>query len=324
MKSRLPLLLFLTILCACSDIAALRRDHPILPVRAYEGMIVGRLDANYIGNKNCLGQCHKHDRIYNDFQQSVHGEQVAVDTGLPLVNCESCHGPGSLAVENLTEEQKCHFETLLQLNQLPSQAQSLICLKCHSADSTPNLQFWNVSAHANADVSCYDCHQLHQGPQQKVGRREMADLCFGCHQDVRMAFNQFSHHPVPELKMVCSDCHDPHGSANDHTLKGTTVKETCSRCHMEKQGPFVYEHADVTEDCSNCHRAHGSPNDNLLAAIEPFLCLQCHSGHLDAVHPALATDQLKQAFYSRCTDCHSAIHGTDIPSAKGRGTFIAR
>jgi hypothetical protein len=52
--------------------------------------------------------------------------------------------------------------------------------------------------------------------------------------------------------------------------------------------------------------------------------MQCHAGHQDANHQALVNSDFKGAFYTRCTDCHSSIHGTDIPSAKGRGTFISR
>ncbi len=33
---------------------------------------------------------------------------------------------------------------------------------------------------------------------------------------------------------------------------------------------------------------------------------------------------MKQTFYTRCTDCHSSIHGTDVPSVHGRGTFVGR
>ncbi len=324
-NARLLILAVLVLLGACTDLSGLRADRPLLPVREYEQMIVGRLDADYVGNENCLGRCHKHDKIYRDFQLSVHGEQVAADSGLPLVNCESCHGPGSLAIEHAAENDKCNFETLLQLDKLPSQAQSLICVKCHSAASTPRLHNWNASIHASSDVSCFDCHKLHQGPAQKVSRKEMAELCYGCHQDIRMAFQQFSHHPVPEHKMACTDCHDPHDASQNQNLTGFNIKEICTRCHMEFQGPFIYEHADLTEDCTNCHAPHGSPNDPLLKVSQPFLCLQCHAGHQSGFFaPALATEDFKGAFYTRCTDCHSAIHGTDIPSAKGRGSFIAR
>ena len=328
MNYKILLPLCLALLAACSDLTYLRSDQPIQPVREHERMIVGRLDADYIGNDTCLAKCHKHDRIFKDFQMSVHGEQISADNALPLVNCESCHGPGSKAVESLlptpSGEERCQFETLLSLKELPSQAQALICLKCHSAASTPNLHYWNAGSHANSDVSCFDCHKLHRGPQQKVSRNEMAELCYECHPQIRMQFSQFSHHPVPEGKMACDDCHDPHGTAQDFNLKGTTIKEMCTRCHMEVQGPFVYEHGDLNEDCTNCHNPHGSPNDPLLSVSQPFLCLQCHGGHLDRHHPSMVDDNFKGAFFTRCTDCHSAIHGTDIPSSKGRGTFISR
>ncbi|BCR04968.1 c-type cytochrome [Desulfuromonas versatilis] len=325
MRNLVLLLLLSSLACACTDLQFLRSDHPLMPVREYERMIVGRLDADYVGNDNCLGKCHKHEKIFRDFQLSVHGEQIAVETGLPLVNCESCHGPGSLAIANLEGKEKCDFETLLQFDKLPSQAQSLICLKCHSAASTPALHNWAGSIHANSEVSCFDCHKLHQGPQQKASRKEIDALCYGCHQDVRMAFLQFSHHPVPENKMACIDCHDPHGGSQSGSLLGATQKEVCTRCHMQYQGPFVFEHADLTENCGNCHSPHGSPNNPLLNSSQPFLCLQCHSGHLDGFFaPALADQNFKGAFYSRCTDCHSSIHGTDVPSAKGRGSFISR
>lgn len=307
---------------ACSNIDSLKSAKPIVPIKAYEALLVGSLEADYIGDENCLKNCHKHDKIAFDFKHSVHGEQISGETGLPLVNCESCHGPGSLAVEHAAETGKCAFETLIPLEEIPAQAQSMLCLKCHSAASTPILHNWMASTHANSDVSCFDCHKLHKGPQQKVDRHEQEQICFGCHQETRMQFAQFSHHPLHQ-KVVCSDCHDTHGGTQQKSLLGSTTRETCTRCHMEYQGPFVYEHADITEDCMNCHEAHGSPNEPLLQVSQPFLCLQCHAGHLGEAG-GLDNRPMKQAFYNRCTDCHSAIHGTDIPSAHGRGSFIAR
>jgi DmsE family decaheme c-type cytochrome len=330
------ILFALALLCllplACTDTATLRSSQPIAPVRDFEALLVGNLMADYIGDENCLKSCHVHDKVYQDFKHSIHGDQISGETGLPLVNCESCHGPGSLAVEHAAEHGKCDTSQLLPLGDFQAQAQSMTCLKCHSAASTPNLHNWTGSNHANNDVSCFDCHQLHKGPEQKVARNEQEDLCFGCHQDIRMQFAQFSHHPVTEKKMVCTDCHGVHGTTQESDLLGNTVKETCTRCHMEYQGPFVYEHADVTETCTNCHQPHGSPNDPLLQVSQPFLCLQCHTSHLGPDGPgagssprgALSSLEMKQGFYTRCTDCHSAIHGTDIPSAHGRGSFIAR
>jgi len=320
----LPALLLLSL--ALASCAELKQNRPLLPVQQYERMIVGRLDAEYVGTANCVSKCHAHDKITDDFTHSVHGEQIKPESGLPLVNCESCHGPGSLAIAKLEDDReknarlgkKCDTSTFLDLAHLPPQAQSLICLKCHSAASIPVLALWNASSHALNDVSCFDCHKLHQGPQQKVSREQMAELCFTCHPQVRAENALFSHHPLREKKMVCVDCHDVHGSTQPKLLRGNSVKDTCTRCHMEKQGPFVFEHGDVTENCLNCHTPHGSVNSPLLNASMPFLCLQCHAGHLVSNTPGV-----KPLFTNRCTDCHSQIHGTDTPSqaVTGRGTL---
>ncbi len=176
-------------------------------------------------------------------------------------------------------------------------------------------------------MSCFSCHKLHKGPQQKLGRHEQQEVCEGCHIKVKMEFAQFSHHPVPEHKMACTDCHDPHNSANSTNLKGMQVKAVCTRCHMEFQGPFVYEHADVTEDCTNCHSPHGSAQRQAPRSRPSRSCACSAMPVTTARFPTkgpLNNKPMKQAFYSRCTDCHSSIHGTDIPSVHGRGTFVGR
>lgn len=327
-KSCVLLLLFILGIVGCQSI---RSSEPIVPIAEYEKMLVGRLDANYVGTKNCLSACHYHDKIKLDFDASTMGAQMSESSDLPLVDCESCHGPGSLAIEGLTKEMveadavdgkqtACRYETLIDLKNLPSQAQSLLCLKCHTANATFNLHEWNSGAHAMADVSCFPCHDVHVGPDLVISPRDTKEMCFKCHRQQEAEFLLPSHHPVIEGKIFCTDCHTPHGTINDNLLRRETVRETCVYCHGEVEGPYVFAHADLmSDDCTICHTNHGSVNNNLLNLSEPYLCLQCHNGHRTSSDPA--TGETKGVFYTRCTDCHSQTHGTDIPSVSGKGRF---
>jgi len=329
----LATLTMIGLLALLSGCSSLKESKPILPIRDYEKMIVGNLYADYVGTENCLAACHEHDRLKLFFDASTMGVQLKKESGMPLVDCESCHGPGSLAIKGLTKELveekakqgikiACDFKTLIDLKNLPATAQSLICLKCHTANATFNLHNWNAGPHAINDVSCFNCHDIHAGPDLKVTPLASSKLCFSCHHIAKAQFSLPSHHPLKEGRVFCVDCHNPHGGFDGQNLYQDSVKETCFQCHPDKRGPFLYEHADVKEDCLNCHSPHGSVNARLLNAREPFLCLQCHVGHSMNItgNTSISAGQA-QAFYTRCSDCHSRIHGTDVPSSSGTGRF---
>ncbi|UCG78150.1 MAG: DmsE family decaheme c-type cytochrome [Nitrospirota bacterium] len=322
-------LLLIIAAVALAGCESMKAANPIMPIKEYERMIIGRLDADYVGTQSCLSACHFHDQRQKDFEASTMGAQLSKESGLPLVNCESCHGPGSLAIENLTPERvkidamegkqtECNFKTFIDMKNLPPTAKSLICLKCHTANATFNLHDWNAGTHNINDVTCSDCHDIHAGPDLIVRPRKTFEMCFKCHADVEASFSLPSHHPVHEERVFCSDCHNPHGTVTDKQLSEPTIKATCTKCHAEKEGPFIYEHAENTETCTTCHSPHGSISNNLLTVQQPFLCLQCHSGH----RTGASGDAVSRGNrWTRCTDCHSHIHGTDTPGVSG-GTFV--
>ena len=106
---------------AVSGCSSLKESSTSMPIKEYEKVIAGRLDADYVGTDTCVEQCHVHDSLTKDFRMSIHGGQVVAGSGMPLVNCESCHGPGSLAVANI-ENETCKFDTFIPLDEIPAGA----------------------------------------------------------------------------------------------------------------------------------------------------------------------------------------------------------
>lgn len=205
------------------------------------------------------------------------------------------------------------------------------CLACHK---NGNRAHWEGSQHANQDLACTSCHQVHTGQDKVRQKSTQAEVCFTCHKEQRAQANRLSHHPIIEGKVVCSDCHNAHGSTGPKLLVKNSINATCYTCHAEKRGPFLWEHAPATDDCSNCHTPHGSSNTPLLKSRTPYLCQECHQDHGNSLKggfsiPNSSTSPAANSVTSAatvgkyltvqgngrmCVNCHVMVHGTNHPA----------
>jgi len=280
--------------------------------------------ASSVGSDTCTA-CH--EDTSRNFQHAFHKQQG--------VECEDCHGNGSLHVEGGGEVAK-----IVSFWKRPVQAANGVCLGCHARDE--KARHWLGGSHAANHVRCVDCHQIHDralrvanesrisfdtatrgaftagsvSPETNVILRPRSatnDACLKCHQTEGAQLSMPYHHPLREGKMSCVDCHDPHGGPAGNNLRTANANQLCLGCHAQYRGPFAYQHPPVTENCMICHTAHGSPNTNLLNVSEPALCLQCHAHHHNGAGLPIP---------DRCTNCHGSIHGTDVPTPSGGSRFV--
>jgi DmsE family decaheme c-type cytochrome len=98
--------------------------------------------------------------------------------------------------------------------------------------------------------------------------------------------------PVREGKIVCSNCHNPHGSATEALLREYSINDNCYKCHAEKRGPFLFEHAPVRENCLSY--PHGTTNEYLLKVSRPRLCAECHGFNHGSLTKGPFSKQLAQ------------------------------
>ena len=186
-----------------------------------------------------------------------------------------------------------------------------VCLGCHERGGR---NYWSGSTHESRGVACTECHTVMQAVSRKANLKTVneMDTCFGCHKDRRAQLFRTSHMPLREGKLVCSNCHNPHGSATEAMLIESSINANCYKCHAEKRGPFLFEHAPVRENCLNCHDAHGTTNEHLLKLSRPRLCAECHT--IDHGNAIAGGPNVVQAFGRSCQNCHSKVHGTNSPS----------
>ena len=135
-------------------------------------------------------------------------------------------------------------------------------------------------------------------------------------------------HRVNEGFMNCSDCHNPHGSfaptwrASSHPRmmqQALGNEEACIKCHSDKRGPFVFEHAGVRiEGCETCHIPHGTTNVRLLKRpLIATLCLECHNGadsfgrKTQGIPLQTPSHNMADPRYQNCITCHVRIHGSN-------------
>ena len=274
-------------------------------------------------------QCH--DSLYATFMDNTHARLRPFEFRGTAGGCESCHG---LAAKHADSGETGDIIVFSGLDPAKSNA---VCLKCHQ---TGDFLGWGHGRHSQNGLACTDCHFIHKG-KGKPSTDQFA-MCGKCHNDVRAKMYYPSHHPVREGKMNCTSCHNPHGRDAVGDLRAADQKnDLCLKCHTRYQGPFVYEHAPVLEDCTTCHNPHGTAANNLLKQNEPYLCLQCHSAHFHAarkgdsgsvqIHPGQSDNPWGEsgwirAYGTKCTQCHSQVHGSDLPSQSlpSRGKFLTR
>src|SRR3990172_6827049 len=293
--------------------------------------------SDYSGSEPC-GICHSEQ--FEQFKKTYMATVLAEKYPVEQQGCEACHGPGQAHVEGESDAAddaaRQQAGTLIYSFARHSSAENAAkCLACHRKND--NERLFPRSKHLAAGVFCADCHTAHltataevvtkpsvplralfsipnrdaerQWLDNRLLREDQPQLCFSCHKDIEAQFQLPVRHRVNEGLVKCTDCHNPHGSLTPREMNATRT-DACTTCHVEKKGPFVYEHGAVrVEGCNGCHTPHGSINLHLLKRRqERQLCLECHTAPqgVNVPHPRIGFETTGE-----CTRCHVEIHGSN-------------
>jgi len=295
----------------------------ILLVLACAAIVPGVVFAQEYSSKgadSCL-VCHQKEKwgvmgIFN----TRHGSQTDPDAPFTNLQCEGCHGPSQ---EHRKARKKSETPVPVLFGEdspTPIPEQNSACLNCHESHTGAG---WFGSRHESTDVGCASCHKLHAKRDPMFDSLEQQETCFSCHPWTKPDTYKAASHPLRFGSMACSSCHNVHDGNNDFLLTEDTINDTCYDCHADKRGPYLWEHAPVTESCALCHDVHGSNHPALLTKLPPLLCQQCHSAsdHPGEVYSSDDMDSRSNARFLMargCQNCHTQVHGSNHPSGSSQ------
>ena len=277
----------------------------VAPSKAASGQLAAA--SKYAGADECK-VCH--DDISKNFESSPHWKTLQdKHGGESKQGCEGCHGPGRDHIDGGGDKTK-----IFSFKTASAKAVNERCLECH-ASGKDHANF-SRSAHSENNLSCLSCHSSHHAATNNfLLVKAQPQLCYTCHLKMKAQFNMPFHHRVEEGLVKCADCHNPHGGFIGKQLRSAAARDSvCFTCHVDKQGPFVFEHQPVkVEGCESCHSPHGSPNPHLLKTSNlNIFCLKCHTASSFSAASGTPDFHNQAAQYQACTICHVAIHGSNF------------
>ncbi len=194
---------------------------------------------------------------YPDFEPQSDNKFTALKTG---IDCERCHGPGSLHVQDKTtghivDTSKGPDYSIVNPRRLPTDKQNNICQRCHLqgvAVLNDGKTFFDFRPGMDLSEVEHVFMPTYEGAQDKMimashVERMKKSRCY-----------------VESGKMSCITCHNPHVSVK-FTERSVYIN-ACLNCHggtPEKADCKAgkAERAAKNDDCVTCHMPHNSSID---------------------------------------------------------------
>lgn len=263
---------------------------------------------------------------HNALPQFVSGSQnkyLTVKTG---IDCERCHGPGSLHVQqkeagNIVDTSMGPDYTIVNPRRLSTELQNNVCQRCHLQgiavlnddktfyDFRPGMKLSEVM---NVFMPSYQGGEDKMIMASHVERMKMSDCyvnsgkmsCITCHDPhVSVKFT-----PQEQYINACNSCHGDNDGCTETMEARMVQNNNCITCHMPKNGSIDIPHVAVTD-----HYIRKRPVDKReQKEITAFLGITCfNNDNVDAITKARGFMEFYERYNPNDGLIDSALHYLD-------------
>jgi len=229
---------------------------------------------------------------YPDFVEESLNKYSNIKLG---IDCERCHGPGSLHVTdkqngNIIDTAHATDYTIVNPGKLSIEQQNDLCQRCHLQgiavvnDGKTFFDFMpseKLSKTMNVFMPSYSGEEKNMIMASHVERMKMSDCfvnsgkmsCITCHNPhVSVKFT-----PQEQYLTACKSCHGAKDQCTEKLAIRNLKKDDCVICHMPKNGSIDIPHVAVTD-----HFIRRRPEVENKNEIIRFLGLKCYNNdHVD-------------------------------------------
>jgi hypothetical protein len=224
----------------------------------------------------------------------------------PGVNCENCHGPGSVhALDGQLDS------IYMPTKQDPQRAME-VCLQCHMRNVDKRLEDPAVTVKDLYDEARdypygYEPGMpLTQFKKQAPHKSGVDDSKFygnGIGKKNRMQGNDYVQSMMYKHGITCMNCHDPH--AADNTAENPRGAKQCMECHKfgsplgpHQRSEFAHSHHEAGPDAPDCIDCH-------MPKIGKHTGKSPHTVRTHAFRFIYPQESIDYGLPNACNNCHS-------------------
>ena len=139
--------------------------------------------------------------------------------------CQSCHGPGGPHMAHLENPDEI-YKYIVSYTHLKPMEGSTVCMRCHN--DTMTMAHWRRTGHAQANVGCTDCHEIHKDAERQAAASRASNAAKALKVPFYITQRESNRLLKGDEVTLCASCHKTRRCGSSATTSITRCRKAAS------------------------------------------------------------------------------------------------